>query len=180
MNITIQKRYCFKQSKSWAGGIGTLLSDLASMQAKNPDVDYSIEYNERSTSTKYRLVRVAQVEVELPERPTEEEYQVPKRPKAAKLAEVDVTEEIVTNGPSRKLLRMTHVPTGLQAERATWYPNVSPWERGIVRDQLAERVDPTYKRAFEHWRERHAAFSEAVREWEFACERIVKEAQAEE
>lgn len=179
MKINIVNRYCFKQANY--GGIGTALEALAELQERHPDTDIRLEHNERSTRTKYRIVRMEEAEVELPEMPRPEDYAVPERPKAIAIPDEEIREEEVTEpsrgGRDRTSLQMTHMPTGTRVSRQTYYGgSIGKWERQYARDDLERLLDKTYDTRLNYWRERYGAYEMAMKEWREASYKVIKEA----
>lgn len=170
MRVNMMKRYCYKQSHY--GGLGEALSALAEVQDRHPGEDIRLEYNERSHSTKYRIVRIVVAEVEVPDAPDKAEFDLPERPKAVALPDDQVVEEILTErgswGPTR-MLTLKHTSSGKSVERRM-YSDATSWDRKYLRESLEEKLDPTYTQRAEQFRHALNVYQAAIRVWHKECE----------
>lgn len=181
MKLHMHKRYCHKIGRY--GGLGGVLQTAASIEAKEPDSHISIEYNERSTSHKYRVTRMSQFELEVPDPPDNADYPVPPYPTPAVLPEEEFEYEFTkTNnrwGGAAGTLTMRHVPTGIEGEDNVYYYSEQEGKAHYgryLKQRLEQKIDKSYEARMSQYREASKARGDAWTAWEKEVAELVKQA----
>lgn len=158
--MKVYKRYCYKQESN----LSSAISKVNELEQKHPDETIYIEFNERSTYTKYRVVKMTAKDIEIPQEPDK----LPPRPEAAPLKKEDFTQVVRVEKvkPARNghyspyydrntyTLVTTHVPTGTVKESRVWSEkDPGTWTLKYQRDKIAEELDPTFAEREARWRE---------------------------
>lgn len=179
MKVSITKRYCYKQSY---GGFGSALAEQVTLQEKHPDQTITVEFNERSSSTVYRVVRLRQVEVEVPEAPETFDYN---RPKPVKIPDKDLsfdtTSTTVTDMYNRNIVQrhvvLTHVPSGTTVTRKLWgMENPDKWTKGYTIRDMEEKLDPTFSDRLKEYSTEVRRHQDLMTKWRIECDEAIREA----
>lgn len=179
MKVTFTKRYCYSQQHSWSGGFGKALSEVEELRQKYPESNIVVEYNERSQVRNYRVVRYTPVELELPDMPTKEEFNVPKKPRAKRLPMEDFEQTITAIkhalGYQRYTFTLTHKESGESAVAHIWYSSPDKVTIFRLKRILEERLDPTFQARHDLYRQNMVAHEEALQEWQTKSNQLIKE-----
>jgi hypothetical protein len=178
VNITVFTRYCHRQCYS----LESALQELGRRRERHPDDDVFIEHNERSQAKPYRIVRMREKVVQIPDAPGE----VPEYPKPVALPDDEVNiavENVRVEAQNRwqqsynqNWITATHTPSGTQAKRSFWYSKIETapkWVIKGIRDELERKLDPTWDDRLAQYTKESAEFRQGREEWAKAAKQEI-------